>query len=137
MRLFAFIFCLIFATGSLADDTILEGEDISAEEWRMLALGRTLTYRVGDQFFALERYAKTGNRVEIQLAGGECLSGTWQHVGNAFCYSWENQRPVCFRHLRTGDQIIVVQVENGALTDNVQNMTHVSEALLSCGQNLS
>lgn len=128
---------LLSATSVSASDELFPDADISEADWRNLALGKTLTYRIGDTFFALERYAISGNRVEIQLSSGECLSGTWSHSGNAYCYSWESSPPVCFRHLNVNDEIIVVQVENGQPTDNIQTMTNISEAPLSCGQNLS
>jgi len=36
--------------------------DIPVEEWRDMALGRTLTYQINGQFFALEQYFPSGNR---------------------------------------------------------------------------
>ena len=111
--------------------------DIPPEEWRELALGRTLTYRIDGNFFAIERYSRTGNFVEHQLANGECLAGTWNHQGNAYCFNWDSGNPACFRHTRHGGRIIIIQLENGVDTELTQEMTAIGDAPLSCSQNLS
>jgi len=86
---------------------------------------------------ALERYAETGNRVDLQLNTGECLAGTWSHSGNVYCFDWGDDRASCFRHVRTGDTISIIQMDNGVETTNIQQMTQISDAPLSCGQHMS
>ncbi len=132
------LFALILSVTPLwAGETASRNGDIPVEEWRELALGKTLTYRIGEEFFALERYAPSGNRVDLQLNTGECLAGTWSHVGNSYCFDWGDDRAACFRHVRTGDAIAIIQMDNGVETNNIQHMTNISEAPLSCGQNMS
>lgn len=114
-----------------------ERADIPLEEWRNLALGRTLVYMIGPDFFAFERYAKTGNRVELQLSNGECLSGTWSHAGTAYCFDWGDAEPACFRHVREGEDIIIIQLENGEDTELTQQMTGFTDAPLTCGMQMS
>lgn len=128
------IFMLLSTAAFAADEAPVATGDIPVEEWREMALGRTLTYRVGPDFFALERYAPTGNAVELQLNTGECLSGVWSHSGNAYCFDWGDARPACFRHVRQGDEILIIHLENGVETQNLQHMTAITDAPLSCGQ---
>ena len=111
--------------------------DLSAEEWRKLALGKTLTYAVEGQPFALERYALTGNQVELQFADGECFTGTWTHSGNLFCFDWGFERAHCFRHVSVGGRILIINVVDGEETGSVQEMTKISNAPLACSQNMS
>ncbi len=135
MRWFFIFLCL--AMPALASDETPQSGDIPVEEWRSMALGRTLTYMIGGTFFALERYAPDGNKVELQLNTGECLAGTWTHAGSTYCFDWGDERAACFRHVRAGQDILIIQVDNGVETDNIQLMTNISDAPLNCGQNLS
>ena len=114
-----------------AEEPATDG-DISAEDWSRMAAGRTLTYMIGDAFFALEHYHLTGPGVTIQLADGRCMAGTWQHRDRQYCYVWEGNAPVCFRHIRSGGEILILQLENGVETGDIQVMTGVSDAPLIC-----
>jgi len=136
MTRLAFAFLLLTST-ALAGETQDLGEDISLEDWRKMAMGKTLTYKIGPDFFALERYATSGNRVDLQLNTGECLAGTWSHSNNTYCFDWGDTRAACFRHIRNGDTILIVQMDNGQETTNIQQMTQISDAPLSCGQHMS
>jgi len=65
------ILAILLSAGPLfAGETASQSGDIPVEEWREMALGKTLTYMIGPEFFALERYAPTGNRVDLQLNTG-------------------------------------------------------------------
>ena len=78
-----FLLALAAAQGLQAENVSDTGiVDIPPAEWRDMALGRTLIYTIEGDFFALERYAQSGNRVELQLSSGECLSGTWSPRGH-------------------------------------------------------
>lgn len=127
----------LLASPVIAGETASTSGDIPVEEWRKMALGRTLTYMIGDEFFALERYAKQGNRVELQLNNGECLAGTWTHSENVYCFNWGGERDACFRHVRVGTDIMIIQMDGEIETSNVQQMTNISDAPLSCGQQMS
>jgi len=132
------ILAILLSAGPLfAGETASQSGDIPVEEWREMALGKTLTYMIGPEFFALERYAPTGNRVDLQLNTGECLVGTWTHSGNTYCFDWGDVQAACFRHVRTGDGISIIQMDNGVETTNIQQMVNITDAPLSCGQNMS
>lgn len=118
-------------------DLVAGMTDIPVEEWRSLAMGKTLVYQVGPDLFALERYPLTGNRVELQLNTGECYSGVWNHQGQAYCFYWDADQPACFRHMRRGDEIVIVELQDGAPTDRTQTMTQITNASLACGQHMS
>ncbi len=133
------LFTLVFALGTMAaahaqDDSLT---DIPVEEWRELALGRTLTYQIGGAPFALERYARVGNQVELQFADGTCYTGRWKHVDNLYCFDWGDTRDHCFRHVRVGNQILVINVVDGAQNGDIQEMTHISDAPLNCSLGMS
>lgn len=128
---------LLLSSPVTAGEAVPQGGDIPVEDWRKMALGKTLTYMIGSEFFALERYAPTGNRVDLQLNTGECLAGTWSHAQNSYCFDWGDDRAACFRHVRTGEGITIIQLDNGVETSNIQQMTSVSDAPLNCGQNMS
>lgn len=106
--------------------------DISVDDWRSIATGRTLTYEIDGAFFALERYHSGGSGVMLQLADGSCMSGVWDHFGQSYCYYWEDAAPVCFRHVRAGGRVFILQLENGVETGDVQEMTRISDAPLIC-----
>lgn len=114
-----------------------EFRDIPVEEWRALALGRTLTYTIDGNFFAFERYAPDGNQLEIQSVTGECMSGTWAFEDGAYCFYWDQSPKVCFRHFRAGGQIIISSIVDGVEIGSYQTMSTVSDAQLNCGMNLS
>ena len=107
--------------------------NIGESEWRSLAAGKTLTYTIDGEFFALERYPLSGNRVSIQMWDGRCLSGHWTYENSSYCFYWENMDPVCFLHRRVGPVIEVSQVVGGIETGEIQTMTSVSDAPLNCG----
>lgn len=110
---------------------------ISEAEWRSMAQGRTLTYSIGDEVFALERYAPTGNRVELQFADGTCYSGTWTFANDLYCFDWGFEDLHCFRHIDAGGRIFVFNVVDGEDNGSVQEMTAVSDAPLACGLHMS
>lgn len=134
MRALVLALTILAAPAGAQDDGL---KDIPVEEWREMALGRTLTYSINGSFFALERYARTGNRVELQFSNGQCSTGTWTHSGNLYCFDWGFERPHCFRHVRAGDQILVINIEDGAQSGEIQEMTAVSDAPLICGLQMS
>ena len=107
--------------------------DIPPEEWRAMAEGRTLTYEINGAFFALEHYYPHSNRVTLQASDGRCLQGTWSYQAPHYCFYWENEAPACFRHARIGSEILIIETENGQDTPMTQEMTHVSDAPVSCG----
>lgn len=107
--------------------------DIPVEEWTAMTAGKTLTYRIGDDFWALERYEAGSNRVTLQFYDGTCLNGTWGQVGGLYCFDWEGEGTSCFRHARLGDEILILETRDGMETGGVQVMTGISDTPLACG----
>ena len=123
----------VWAADDGADPSSLSGL-IEEPEWREIAAGRTVTYTVDGEFFALERYPESGNAVSIQMWDGQCRTGHWSYVATGeYCFFWESLEPVCFIHRRNGAQIEILRVIDGALTGDVQILSAVSDAPLSCG----
>ena len=116
-------------------EQVPEGRDIPVEQWGAMAAGRTLTYRTMDGvLFAIEHYHPGGNRVTLQYADGTCTSGTWGYTAPRYCYHWEVEGTVCFRHVRYGDgALIIQQSEDGEDMPMLQLMTDVSDTPLTCG----
>lgn len=119
--------------GQSVAEKIAAAVDIPLEEWAALASGRTLTYRIDGQFWALERYEPGTNRVILQFADGECLFGTWDYAEPLYCFHWEGEGTSCFRHARAGDEILVIETFAGQETGAIQTMTEVSDTPLACG----
>ncbi len=107
--------------------------DIPVEEWTAMTAGRTLTYTIGGEFWALERYHAGGNRVTLQFYDGACLEGTWDYTAPLYCFHWEGEGTSCFRHARLGAEILILETRNGAETGALQIMSGASDAPLTCG----
>lgn len=123
------------ATAGSPIEAVPEGADIPPEQWQALASGRTLTYRMPDgSLFAREYYHPGGNQVTLQFADGTCMDGVWDYTAPRYCFYWEHADFVCFRHLRRGRVVLVVQqTAEGADTNLIQWMTEVSDAAPACG----
>ncbi|MBP7001479.1 hypothetical protein [Amaricoccus sp.] len=107
--------------------------DIPVEDWTAMASGRTLTYTIGGEFWAMEHYEPGSNRVSLQFYDGTCLTGTWDYSAPLYCFHWEGEGTSCFRHARLGEQILILETREGAETGSMQLMSGVSDAPLSCG----
>lgn len=108
-------------------------ENIPVEEWRAMASGRTLTYRINGEFWALEHYFPGTNRVQLQLYDGTCMDGTWDYSEPVYCFHWDGQGTSCFRHARLGTEILIIESREGSDTPMTQQMTGVTDAPLTCG----
>lgn len=128
------VVALLPAASQTAPDLRPAGpQDIPVEEWRAMAMGRTLTYRINGELWALEHYFTGTNAVALQLYDGTCMEGTWDYQAPLYCFHWEGQGTFCFRHTRQGSQIIVVETQDGQDTAMTQEMTGVNDAPVSCG----
>lgn len=107
--------------------------NIPVEEWRSMADGRTLTYKINGEFWAMEHYTPGTNQVTLQVNDGSCMQGTWDYHAPLYCFYWEEQQPACFRHARLGNQILIIETQNGQDTPMLQMMTGVSDIPLACG----
>jgi hypothetical protein len=139
MRPFGFalvlaILALLPAASQTSPETGLDrGADIPVEEWRAMAMGRTLTYRINGDLWALEHYFAGGNHVALQLYDGTCMTGTWDYVAPHYCFHWDGQGTSCFRHTRLGDEVFVIETLDGQDSAMSQEMTGVSDAPVTCG----
>lgn len=116
-------------------EQVPEGQDIPAEDWKAMATGRTLTYRLMDgSFFAREHYHPGGNDVSLEFSDGTCIRGTWQHIAPQYCFNWEHDGTICFRHVRYGNSALIIQqTDDGQDTSMFQLMTGITDAPLTCG----
>jgi hypothetical protein len=128
------VLLLVLPAASLSTaERIARAVDIPVEEWQAMATGRTLTYRINDEFWALEHYYPGTNRVQLQLYDGSCMSGTWEYAAPHYCFHWEGQAPSCFRHARLGDEVLIIETQGGVDTMMTQIMTAVTDTPLACG----
>ena len=114
-------------------DRIGEAVDIPPEDWAAMATGRTLTYQIEGAPFAREHYYPGTDRVTLQLADGHCLEGRWRYAAPLYCFYWEGQDGSCFRHVRLGEEIIIIENHDGVDTPMTQAMTAVTDMPLACG----
>ncbi len=117
--------------GEAADPSGLS--DIPVSEWAEMAEGRTLTYEIDGALWAHERYHPGSDRVTLQFHDGSCLEGRWDYAEPLFCFHWEAEGTSCFRHVRTGGEILVLETRDGVETGAVQTMTGVTDLPLACG----
>ena len=133
LALAAIALVLLPAASQSPAERIARAEDIPVEEWKAMAMGRTLTYRINGELWAFEHYHPGSNRVTLQLYDGSCLHGTWDYAEPLYCFHWEGQGTSCFRHARLGDEIIVIESLDGVDAPMTQSMTAVTDTPLSCG----
>jgi hypothetical protein len=129
----AIAIALLLPAASQPDAGQGQATNIPAEEWTALASGRTLTYRINGEFWALEHYYPGTNHVTLQLYDGTCMQGTWDYTAPLYCFHWDGQGTSCFRHARRGDEILIIETHDGADTPMTQTMTAVTNVPLSCG----
>ena len=127
------ILFLLPAASQSPAERIAEAEDIPVEEWTAMAMGRTLTYRIGGELWAFEHYHPGTDRVTLQLYDGACMEGRWDYAAPIYCFYWEGEDKACFRHARLGDEIIVIESLDGVDTPMTQSMTAVTDMPLACG----
>jgi len=129
---------LLIALGwpALAQDVpqdLSAADDIPVEEWAQMAMGRTLTYRIDGELWALERYHPGSNRVTLQLYDGTCMEGTWDYSAPYYCFHWDMTGTACFRHARLDDDILIIEDGTAGGTPPVQLMTSITDTPLQCG----
>ncbi len=124
---------LLPAASQTTAERIARASDIAVEDWRAMAMGRTLTYRINGEFWALEHYFPGTNRVPLQLFDGTCLNGTWDYSKPLYCFHWEEQGTSCFRHARLGEEILIIESHDGEDLPMTQSMTAVTDIPLACG----
>jgi hypothetical protein len=107
--------------------------NIPVAEWTAMASGRTLTYRINGALWALEHYYPGTDRVTLQLYDGSCMQGTWDYSDPLYCFHWDGEGTSCFRHVREGARIVIIEARDGADTPMTQEMTGVSDIPLQCG----
>ena len=112
---------------------IAAARDIPVEEWIAMTDGRTLTYRINGAFFALEHYYPHSDRVTLQSSDGRCLQGTWIYQAPRYCFFWDDEAPACFRHVRLGGEILIIETQDGRDTTSTQLMSGVSDTPVTCG----
>lgn len=121
------------AAGQTVAEKIARAVDIPPEEWRAMAMGRTLTYRIDGEFWAMEHYTPGTDRVTLQFHDGTCIKGTWDYQAPHYCFHWEGQGTSCFRHARLDDEILVIETLSGQDTGAIQTMTAVTDTPVACG----
>ena len=114
-------------------ERIARATNIPVEEWKAMAMGRTLTYRINGELWAFEHYHPGTNRVTLQLYDGSCMQGTWDYAEPLYCFHWEGQGSSCFRHARVDGGILIVETQDGQDTPLTQDMSGVTDLPLTCG----
>ena len=133
LALAALAVVLLPAASQSPAERIARAANIPVEEWRAMAMGRTLTYRINGELWALEHYYPGTNRVQLQLYDGTCMDGTWDYEAPHYCFHWEGRGTSCFRHARLGREILIIESQGGIDTPMTQSMTAVTDTPLTCG----
>jgi len=129
---------LMAAPALAADDPVGGGlVDLTADQWRQMVQGRTVTYLIGEERWANERYDPVGNGVSIQLADGTCMDGFWYMSEALFCFAWAMADTSCFRHVSDGDVILVIPTVDGLTSGTIQSVAGISDTALNCSGDLT
>lgn len=129
--------CFVLITAPLAAEQPGALEDIAPEEWREMVEGHSVTYNIGGAFWAREAYDPASNAVVIRMADGSCLEGTWNWAEGVYCFAWRGQGTSCFRHVRRGDDILIIPMVDGLPSGAIQTVAGVSDLPVSCGSGLT
>lgn len=131
-------FATLLATPLAAEETPHTNAlvDIPKEEWVSMVAGRTVVYKIGLDLWAFETYSRDSNFVSIQLANGECMDGTWNHIDGTFCFAWDNREYSCFRHARAGEEILIIPTVDGQPAGTTQTVSDITDAPMPCGPDL-
>ena len=116
-----------------AEPAAPRAEEIFFDEasWRALVEGKTLYYRTPTGVVGREYYPPGGNRAVFEYAGdGACFEGTWNVVGNLFCFNYDSRH--CFRHL-SRDGVIYARQMDGV----DQRVFRITDEPLSCAKGLT
>ena len=129
--------CLAVAPAGLADPLAVSSEDgvtadIPAAEWRAMAEGRTLVYRIEGELWAYEHYYPGTHNVTLQLYDGTCMQGTWDYSAPLYCFHWDIEGTACFRHIRRNGEILIVEAGTDNGTPLIQKMSEVTDHALTC-----
>jgi hypothetical protein len=129
----AFLALVLPAASQVPDPGPQPVVNIPVAEWTAMASGRTLTYRIDGALWALEHYYPGTDRVTLQLYDGSCMQGTWDYSDPLYCFHWDGQSTSCFRHVREGERIEIIEARDGVDTPMTQEMTAVTDIPLQCG----
>lgn len=87
-------------------------EPIPPEDWRAMTTGKTLHYYKDGELFGREYYRNEKDEVVFRFPNGLCAEGVWTYDSDEYCFAYEGQTS-CFRHVKRGDDIVVISGENG------------------------
>ncbi len=112
-------------------------QDIGQAEWSDLTSGRTLSYSIDGEIWAREYYDPNSDRVVLKLNDGTCMNGRWEFSEPLFCFHWDESGTACFRHVRFGDEILVLETDNGVENGAVQVVEGISNLAPDCSGDLT
>jgi hypothetical protein len=123
-------FALALALMPALSPAIAGDEPIPPEEWRKMTLGRTVYYYIGGSFFGREYYWPGSDMVTFQHVSGACAEAPWDFAEGRYCFYFD--RAHCFRHVRRGDEIVIIPVnpENEDATE--QTVKKIAPVSFTC-----
>lgn len=111
--------------------------DIKPATWREMVMGKTVYYSALGEHWGREYYWPGTNRVTFQHASGDCAEATWEHDPVTLEYCFYFDRPNCFRHMRRGEEIVILPTNPEPTTLNVEQMvTNITVAPFSCAPDI-
>lgn len=136
MRRTGFIIAAITAIGTAAGGLAAGGEDaaIPPEEWRAMAVGKTVYYAIDGTYFGREYYWPDRDMVTFQHASGRCVEGRWTYEDSVYCFYFD--RPNCFAHVRRGGGIVIVPRDSSDPADE-QDVMQIVPVAFSCTPGLT
>jgi|OM-RGC.v1.023555888 hypothetical protein len=125
---------LAFAAALAAAPLVADeaGTPIPPEEWRAMTRGKTVWYALDGAHWGREYFHPDSDVATFLGRDGQCLSAPWAHVDGVYCFAYGGLH--CFRHLRRGEEIVVIPVDGDG---GEQTVERIDRTPVSCEAPLS
>jgi hypothetical protein len=105
---------------------------IPLEEWREMVEGRTVWYALNGQHWGREYFHPGKDSATFLARDGQCVTAPWAYAEGVYCFAYAGMH--CFRHVRRGEEIVVIPIEGDGAEQTVER---IDDTPVSCEAPLS
>ena len=105
---------------------------IPLEEWRAMVEGRTVWYSLDGEHWGKEYFHPGKSSATFLARDGQCVTAPWVYAEGVYCFAYAGMH--CFRHVRRGEEIVVIPIEGEG---GEQTVERIDDAPISCEPPLS
>ena len=88
-------------------------------------------YALRGRHWGKERFHRGRDTATFLSADGECVTAPWAYADGVYCFAYAGMH--CFRHVRRGEQIVVIPLGEG----EEQTVTRIDDTPVTCEPPLS